>query len=285
MSDVDHFKHFNDTYGHQVGDLVLREVAEGLKACVRSSDVVARYGGEEMIVLLRGASLENGLVVAEKLRKSVEGRVVKDENNTYQVTVSLGVATFRAADTEESVIKRADAGLYKAKNAGRNQVATEEKGVDVPSGLSSKELLLKVVTAECDMATTERDKKFSLVLCQIDTIAGLATGALPDKTAKEVVAILRGSVRSSDIVAGFDKDRIALLLNGAPMEDALAVAEKIRKKIENIELIVDDTKHKITISLGVASFRRHDKTEPLIQRAEESLSRAKEEGGNRVCAS
>ena len=126
MSDVDHFKHFNDTYGHQVGDVVLKEVANALRESIRSSDVVARYGGEEMIVLLRGASLENGLVVAEKLRKSVEEHSVKDKDNTHKVTISLGVASFKSKDTEETVIKRADDGLYKAKEEGRNRTYTIE---------------------------------------------------------------------------------------------------------------------------------------------------------------
>ncbi|MBU2436252.1 MAG: diguanylate cyclase [Candidatus Omnitrophica bacterium] len=127
MSDVDHFKHFNDTYGHQVGDLVLKEVAAVLKASVRSSDIVARYGGEEMIVLLRGTSLEGGLVAGKKIRENVEKHLVKDEDNNYKVTISLGVSSFNSQDNEETVIKRADQGLYKSKELGRNRVATIEK--------------------------------------------------------------------------------------------------------------------------------------------------------------
>ncbi len=122
MTDIDHFKHFNDTYGHQTGDLVLKEVATTLKESVRSADLVARYGGEEMIILLRGSSLEVGKDIAEKVRKNLEERAIKDEKNTYKVTVSLGVAEFKIDDTEETIIKRADQGLYKAKEAGRNRV-------------------------------------------------------------------------------------------------------------------------------------------------------------------
>ncbi len=127
MSDVDHFKHFNDTYGHQIGDLVLKEVASVLRSSVRSSDVVARYGGEEMIILLRGTSLDNAIEVAEKIRKNVETHIVRDENqNTYKVTISLGVASFKSQDNENTIIKRADEGLYKAKEEGRNRVCTIE---------------------------------------------------------------------------------------------------------------------------------------------------------------
>ncbi|MBL7071598.1 MAG: diguanylate cyclase [Candidatus Omnitrophica bacterium] len=127
MTDIDHFKHFNDTYGHQVGDLVLRKVSDVLKDGVRSSDVVARYGGEEMIILLRGANLKRGLSVAEELRKKVENQKITDTKNTYNVTISLGVAGFDLNDNEEKIIQRADEGLYRAKNSGRNRVETVEK--------------------------------------------------------------------------------------------------------------------------------------------------------------
>ena len=126
MTDIDHFKDFNDTYGHAVGDLVLKELADVLKNSVRAADVVARYGGEEMVILLRNASLDNGMSVAEKIRENVESHVIRDENGTYKATISLGVARFHHQDDENMIIKRADAGLYKAKNMGRNRVETIE---------------------------------------------------------------------------------------------------------------------------------------------------------------
>jgi diguanylate cyclase (GGDEF)-like protein len=127
MCDIDNFKNFNDKYGHQVGDLVLRNVAYTLKTAVRSSDIVARYGGEEMIVLLRGASFKDGMAVAEKMRKLVEILPLKDDSNIYAVTVSFGVAFSRLDDNPSTLIKRADEGLYAAKNAGKNRVSSIEK--------------------------------------------------------------------------------------------------------------------------------------------------------------
>ncbi len=128
MSDVDHFKHFNDTYGHQVGDLVLKEIAATLKKSMRTSDLIARYGGEEKIALLRGVNLADAMAITEKLRKNIEDCVVKDEKgNTYKVTASLGVSTFKPEDTVDSVIKRADDALYKSKEAGRNKVSSIEE--------------------------------------------------------------------------------------------------------------------------------------------------------------
>lgn len=128
MCDVDHFKKFNDTYGHQVGDLVLKGVASVLKKAVRASDVVARYGGEEMIMLLRSAALSNALMVAERTRHDIESNLIKDKDNKeHKVTISMGASRFIKGDSEDTVIERADKGLYKAKESGRNRVETIEK--------------------------------------------------------------------------------------------------------------------------------------------------------------
>ncbi|MBP7088105.1 MAG: diguanylate cyclase [Candidatus Omnitrophica bacterium] len=127
MCDVDHFKRFNDDYGHQVGDSVLKEVASVLKKTVRASDLTARYGGEEMIILLRNTTLDNAIIIAEKIRKEVENNLVKDKNRTYKVTISIGVSRFNNGDDEDTIIKRADDALYKAKASGRNRVDTIEK--------------------------------------------------------------------------------------------------------------------------------------------------------------
>lgn len=126
MGDIDHFKKFNDTYGHQVGDLILKEIASTLINSIRSLDIVARYGGEEMIVLLRGASLKDSLAIAEKLRKNVESSQIRDAQRSYSVTMSFGVASFRKGDTVDTLIKRADESLYIAKKEGRNRVSAVE---------------------------------------------------------------------------------------------------------------------------------------------------------------
>jgi diguanylate cyclase (GGDEF)-like protein len=127
MIDVDDFKRVNDVFGHKVGDLVLKEVAEIIKSNVRSSDIVARYGGEEIVILLRGSSLRTGMVFAEKVRKGIEDRIISDGARSYSLTISLGVASYQAYDNEESIVKRADEGLYKAKNTGKNRVASVEE--------------------------------------------------------------------------------------------------------------------------------------------------------------
>ncbi len=128
MADIDHFKKYNDTYGHQAGDIVIREVALTIRSAIRSSDVIGRYGGEEMIILLRGADLQVGLLLAEKIRKNIASLNLKMDNTvTCQVTASFGVVSYKRGYDMEKLIKSADEGLYKAKLAGRNQVYSLEE--------------------------------------------------------------------------------------------------------------------------------------------------------------
>jgi diguanylate cyclase (GGDEF)-like protein len=122
--DVDHFKRVNDTHGHAIGDEVIRHVAEVLRGGVRTSDVVARYGGEEFCAVLREADLDGASILAERLRAAIAGREVTVGERTLQVTASIGVATFEAGDevAPDSMFRRADAALYRAKQNGRNRV-------------------------------------------------------------------------------------------------------------------------------------------------------------------
>ena len=122
MSDIDHFKSVNDTYGHQVGDFILKEVAGLLGACCRQFDIPSRYGGEEFIVMLPGADIKDAGMVAERIRKKVETHNFKMDDKTYNVTISLGVAAYKSEDTRDDFVKRTDEALYTAKETGRNKV-------------------------------------------------------------------------------------------------------------------------------------------------------------------
>ena len=128
LCDIDHFKKFNDTWGHQTGDQVLRLVASCLAENVKGRDTAARYGGEEFGVLLRGTGLEAAAKVAEQIRQTVETKkLVKKSTGDIlgNITISIGVAQFAPGDTIEAVVRRADACLYGAKQNGRNLVICE----------------------------------------------------------------------------------------------------------------------------------------------------------------
>ncbi len=128
LLDIDHFKRFNDTYGHQQGDVVLQDLARTLKGQVRSLDVVARYGGEEFAVIMPDATPEVALRVAERLRAAVENRPVEGPNGPLRVTISLGVASVPHGEiaAPAGLIAAADRALYRAKERGRNRVACQD---------------------------------------------------------------------------------------------------------------------------------------------------------------
>lgn len=122
LSDIDHFKRVNDTYGHLSGDFILREVANIFKTSCRETDVAGRYGGEEFIILLPETKVEGAIEFAERLRKLLESLTLEYDNVKFNITVSFGVAEFKNDATGSDLIKRADEALYVAKETGRNKV-------------------------------------------------------------------------------------------------------------------------------------------------------------------
>ncbi|GAB5549169.1 MAG: GGDEF domain-containing protein [Sandaracinaceae bacterium] len=127
MLDLDHFKNVNDSYGHVAGDTVLRVVAAQLKTLLRPEDVLIRYGGEELCVLLRGLDLSNAYLLAERLRRAVKGLRVPYEEGVIRVTVSAGVAAAQDPDEPpQMLVERADEALYLAKERGRDCVCLHD---------------------------------------------------------------------------------------------------------------------------------------------------------------
>ncbi len=119
--DIDHFKNINDTYGHDVGDEVLKKVAELLKKSLRVGDIVARWGGEEFVAILLGAKESEAKNKAEQIRKEVES-LVFEKPIDLKITISVGVAEFEEGKTFEEMVKHSDEALYRAKETGRNKV-------------------------------------------------------------------------------------------------------------------------------------------------------------------
>ena len=128
LFDIDHFKSINDSYGHAVGDEVLRSIAAFVASTLRSEDVFARYGGEEFVVVARGLSLRNGGKLAERIRGQLERRVLPFAGHRFRATVSAGVAELgecKANPSGAELLELADARLYRAKQDGRNRVVAK----------------------------------------------------------------------------------------------------------------------------------------------------------------
>ncbi len=126
MLDVDRFKSINDRHGHLAGDMALKSIANCVRACIRDSDILFRYGGEEFCIALANTSLAGATKLAERVRRALEILVVRTSGARLHVTASLGVATLGAEDDAARLVAKADESLYRAKALGRNRIATQE---------------------------------------------------------------------------------------------------------------------------------------------------------------
>lgn len=129
MIDIDYFKSVNDTYGHAAGDFILKTASKIIRSQLREYDIASRYGGEEFAIILPFTKQEEAVMVAERLRKAVESRIINIENvntkndtRTIQITISLGIYSFKENDRPEDLLMKADKALYDAKETGRNKV-------------------------------------------------------------------------------------------------------------------------------------------------------------------
>jgi diguanylate cyclase len=128
MLDIDHFKQFNDNFGHQVGDQVLKLLAATVKECVKGRDIPARYGGEEFSVILPETDLQSAVTLAEQIRQAIGSKKVVNKQTNQdlgRITVSIGAGHYVAGEPLRELIRRADEAMYLAKNSGRNRVASE----------------------------------------------------------------------------------------------------------------------------------------------------------------
>jgi diguanylate cyclase (GGDEF)-like protein len=125
MLDIDHFKPINDNFGHQCGDMVIREIGERLRNQLRKYDYAGRYGGEEFFIILPNTNLSQALSIGERFRREIEKSKFQCGDEQVAITVSLGISQYRASESREKWIDRADKAMYKAKQLGRNRACTE----------------------------------------------------------------------------------------------------------------------------------------------------------------
>jgi diguanylate cyclase len=130
MVDIDYFKRVNDTYGHLVGDSLLKSIASLLKSHLRKNDIASRYGGEEFLILLPETEIDGAMAVAQKIKDTLakkEWKLKETGESMGKVTVSMGIALYKLNEPEEALIKRADDALYLAKNNGRDRIITQDE--------------------------------------------------------------------------------------------------------------------------------------------------------------
>jgi diguanylate cyclase len=147
LLDIDHFKQFNDTYGHQVGDQVLRLVSNTLQSGVKPYEMVARYGGEEFAIILPGSKLRDAEKIANKLREKIATKDIFNQakqENMGRLTISIGVAQLKGGESITTFIERTDRALYKAKEMGRNTVVAVEYDPEIHKSLVAGDIVIDI---------------------------------------------------------------------------------------------------------------------------------------------
>ena len=261
MLDIDYFKKFNDRYGHQAGDAVLRAVAEVLKQAVRETDLVARYGGEEFALVLSDTSIEDAKDVAERARSIIESARFPFNGLILRLTVSVGFARLRQDEDATSFVQRADAALYSSKEAGRNCVhyhdgstcqpfgcgiATEitesasdnassrrqaDPYTDETTGLPTKKVFLE----ELKRRAAERNRygtKLSLAIVEfVEDLDGSEHDAHARKSLLATIAKLASSVlRDTDLIARFDSNSLSIFTAGHRFGACVGASAKVARK-------------------------------------------------------
>lgn len=304
MLDVDKFKLFNDTHGHQAGDAVLQGVAQVLRKSMRDIDLVARYGGEEFSVVFPGSKLLEVAPAAERARAAIQAATFMFEGKQLKVTASFGLAEIRAGEAIVETVKRADEALYASKKAGRNcahwhdgetvqplskllskpaartlEMSPTPPTVDEATGLSTRDEFVKDVGRR--VAEWKRTSQpLSLVLLSINDFAGcrdLYSAGGCDVIIRAVTQFLKATMRDMDHVARFDEQTFALLLPSAKIDAAQAIAERLRQAIARCTLAHGEEQLRFTVSLGLAEARHGDDRDGLVARAETALKSAKVE--------
>lgn len=203
MLDIDHFKDVNDIHGHAEGDDVLRFVSQVVEESVRSKvDVVARWGGEEFIILLPQIPLDGAMVAAEHIRKNIEGLTyrTKKSDTIINCTISLGVSELTPGEKTKDFIENADKALLKAKELGRNRVVSSLNIDNNPDDLMELDSLTGLMKSQQFRNLIDREIRkrspFSLLTLQLDCLDDKKDRLLP-----KIALIIQDSLRKHDVVA------------------------------------------------------------------------------------
>lgn len=317
LLDVDHFKKFNDTHGHQAGDAVLKGVAATLKQTMREMDIVSRYGGEEFAAILPVTNLQEACRAAERARAAVEAAMYQFEDQQLRVTISVGAAQILTTDTTGLLIKRADEALYASKGAGRNcvqyhdgqqclpgnvpaetaaETAAETEWKKTGSGVMSTPKVAPATPHNvADMVgfrqhltrrlTECRNQNLPLSFLLVDfdqykEVHDRQGAAQAELACEALVMFLATLLSPADILARLSKGQLAVMLPGASLTVSLETAERVRLAIADSPLQVRGTPINATASLGLTLAGPKDDLESLLKQADVALFASKAAGKN-----
>jgi len=309
LLDIDYFKKFNDRYGHQAGDAVLRAVADVMKQTIREVDLVARYGGEEFALVLSGTNTEAAKEVAERVRGLIESARFPFNGLILRLTVSVGFAQIRPGEDATAFVQRADAALYSSKEAGRNCVhfhdgstcqqfgngmateitetrrkqydrCTSDPYTDETTGLPTQKVFLE----ELRRRAAERNRYGTrLSLAIVEFVEDLDQSAQDSHLRKSLLATiskLASSVlRDTDLIARHDANSLSILLPATDLEQALVPLRRLRENADTYS----DAKYaslNYAVSIGAVDVLAEERPGAALQRVEAALKAATSSGGN-----
>lgn len=289
--DVDFFKKFNDTHGHQAGDEVLRKVAGAISSCVREMDLPCRYGGEEFAVVLPTTEAPDAGILAERVRMAVEAMGVPFEGKSLSVTTSVGLAGVNAEDDVARLVKRADEALYASKDAGRNNshrhtgkecvpIVSPEEVDPLPVGAGPADLgidalpnrtrFLEILRTQV-RASQETQKPLSLLTAKFDSYARLEREfgeAVARLTLDSIAQFLDSALQGEDQLGQLTENTFIAILPGHTGEQAGEVGSRINAALANCSVPLGDEELQLTTSMNAAELLPEDTAVTLMARAE-----------------
>ena len=301
LFDVDHFKNFNDTHGHQAGDAVLKSVAKTLSQVVKVSDIPCRYGGEEFALVMPSTTVENGRVAAERVRKAIESLEVEFEDKTLQVTISVGLAEVLQGDDATKIIRRSDDAVYKSKAAGRNcghwqdgetclpmdvasnpekpqeqakpvdtETRPQESADSLPDGENFTDELQRRVAESHRFGVSLSSMHISLYnYTGLEKEYGTAVGKL---LLDSVAQFIRTSLRDMDLLAKLEPGEFGVMLPGSGAKEASMVAKRIQTAISNCAIPLGGKELQLEVTIGSAEVEPDDDADSMMDRAKAQSS-------------
>jgi diguanylate cyclase len=314
LFDIDHFKKFNDTYGHQTGDDVLVHVACTLQMVMRDVDLVCRYGGEEFAIILPATDLNGAALAAERARSAVERMTVDSAGQILHVTASCGAASAIPNEDVAGLIARADQGLYASKKAGRNCIHLHDGQLLTKNGAGGTSMVAdsKTVTDPSADATPtdqagvdplitlpnrdafseevrrrlEQHQKFqapvTIVYGGVDNFTALVAEHGRESCnviLRAVAQFIKSSLRETEMLARVADDRFAIVLGGVDAQEAMIKVERILNAISKCRLPLDGlAEARFTASFGIAEVETGNDTEKLMHRGTVAYASAAKSG-------
>ncbi|QDU55518.1 diguanylate cyclase domain-containing protein [Aeoliella mucimassa] len=299
--DIDFFKKFNDTHGHQAGDEVLRAVGRQLVKTCGDMDLPCRYGGEEFAVVMPATSAKDAKTAAERIRADLESLTVVYEGKQLQITTSIGLAQWNTSEDVFHLLKRADDALYASKKAGRNCCHWNEAGENIPFTprlLKNDEPTKKVKKANSllidtlpsrtkfadeirrRMAESARTgRPISLVVFEPNSYEYIAKthGLDVARATLDVIAVgVQNTIREMDLLARLDDSRLIVMLPENDSETASSVALRINLALNQCRQQLGDEVPEFEVEYGVSELEAGDTVESLVGRAVDDLAKQSE---------